>query len=195
VTRLETARLILRPWEPRDRAPFAALNADPEVMAHFPKPLDRAESDAMIARIEERAAAEGFAFSVAERRSDGAFLGMVGLSRVRFPVPRPPHGSVEVGWRLARAHWGNGYATEAARAWLDHGFGTLALAEIVAFTVPANTRSQAVMRRLGMRRDPARDFLHPALPEGHPLRPHVLFAIATRASSAGETDREETTCA
>ena len=193
LTRLETDRLRLRPWEPRDRAPFAALNADPAVMAHFPKPLDRAESDALVARFEAALAADGFSIGVAERKADGAFLGMVGLARVRFPEPSPLAGAVEVGWRLARAHWGRGYATEAARAWLAHGFGALGLSEIVAFTVPANQRSQAVMRRLGLHHDPGRDFLHPSLPEGHPLRPHVLFAL--RAVGQPPIDGEREPCA
>jgi RimJ/RimL family protein N-acetyltransferase len=170
---LETGRLLLRRWRPRDRAPFAALNADPEVMAHFPKPLSRAESDALIARLEDRWAEDGIAFAAAERKADGAFVGMVGLARTRPPIG----GTVEVGWRLSREHWGQGYATEAARAWLAYGFERLRLDEIVAYTVPANLRSQAVMRRLGMRPDPARSFDHPLLPEGHPLRPHVVFAL------------------
>ena len=172
---LETDRLILRRWAARDLAPFAALNADPEVMRHFPRTLDRAESDALVARLEDRRAEEGIGFVVAERRADRAFLGMVGLSRVRF---EPLDGAVEVGWRLARAHWGQGYATEAARAWLDHGFAELGLAEIVAFTVPENLASRRVMRRLGLEHDPARDFAHPHLPEGHRLRAHLLHALS-----------------
>ena len=102
---------------------------------------------------------------------------MVGLSRVRFA---PMEGAVEVGWRLARVHWGQGYATEAARGWLEHGFGVMGLEEIVAFTVPANLASQRVMARLGMRRDPGRDFEHPAMPEGHALRPHLVYAHRPR---------------
>lgn len=172
---LETERLILRRWRATDRADFAALNADPEVMRHFPKPLSRTDSDAMLARLQDHFAAFGYSFGAAERKSDGALVGMVGLARVEFEAPVSP--CVEVGWRLARAHWGQGYATEAARAWLAHGFEALALREIVAFVVPANGPSQAVMARLGMRRDPDRDFEHPALPDGHALRPHWLFAL------------------
>jgi RimJ/RimL family protein N-acetyltransferase len=178
---IETERLRLRPWQARDRAPFAALNADAEVMRYFPKLLGRAESDAMVGRLEARWASDGFAFGVAERRTDGAFLGMVGLARVQFALPGTPDGAIEVGWRFARAHWGQGYATEAARGWLDWGFATLASDEIVAFTVPDNRPSQAVMRRLGMQPDPARSFEHPKLDEGHPLRLHWLFAIARDA--------------
>jgi RimJ/RimL family protein N-acetyltransferase len=178
---LETGRLILRRWEARDLAPFAALNADPEVAAHFVRPLRRAESDGLVARLRDRWEAEGIAFGVAERKADGAFLGMVGLARIRFDVPGPFDGCVEVGWRLARPHWGQGYATEAARAWLAHGFGVMGLGEIIAFTAVANTRSQAVMVRLGMRRDPGRDFEHPALAAGHPLRRHLVYAIGRAA--------------
>lgn len=179
---LHTPRLFLRRWEPRDRAPFAALNADPEVMRHFPATLDAAASDAMIARLDESWANEGIGFAVAERRSDGAFLGMIGLSRMRMPEIGPPHdGALEVGWRLARPFWGHGYATEAALAWIDYGFRELCEPEIVSITVPENIASQAVMRRLGMRPDPARSFEHPRIPEGHPLRPHVLYHLSREA--------------
>ena len=171
---IETERLILRPWLARDLAPFAALNADPAVMRHFPAALSRAESDAYVTRLIERGARDGFGFLAVERREDGAFIGMVGLASVGF-APLAP--AVEIGWRLARAHWGQGYATEAAAGWLDHAFGWLGLPEVVAMAVPANAPSHAVMRRLGMVRDPARDFEHPNLPEGHPLRAHILFAI------------------
>ena len=174
---IETARLVLRPWEERDRAPFAAINADPEVMRHFPGPLDRAASDAFIDRRLAQRAEDGIAYAAVELRADGALLGFAGLARMRMPEVAHLDGGVEIGWRLGRAHWGRGYATEAARGWLAHGFGPLALDEIVAFTVPANHRSQAVMRRLGMEEDPAGGFEHPALPAGSPLRPHLLFRI------------------
>jgi RimJ/RimL family protein N-acetyltransferase len=174
---LETVRLRLRPWEERDLAPFAALNADPVVMRHFPGTLDRAGSDALVARIEARRREVGFCFAAAERRADGALLGLVGLGRMRMPeVPRLD-GAVEVAWRLGRAHWGRGYATEAARAWLGWGFAALGLKEIVAITVPANLASQAVMRRLGMEEVPEGRFEHPAVPAGNPLRSHVFFRI------------------
>jgi ribosomal-protein-alanine N-acetyltransferase len=175
---LETDRLILRRWQPRDRAPFAALNADPQVRRHFPGTLARAESDAQIDRFEAAWDADGIGIAAAERKADGVLLGMAGLARVH---DGPLSGAVEVGWRLAAAHWRRGYATEAAARWLDYGFETLGLPEIVAFTVPANAASQAVMRRLGMVRDPGRDFLHPALPPGHPLGPHVVYAIRPAA--------------
>ena len=175
---IETERLLLRRWEGRDRAPFAAINADPEVRAYFPAVLSRAESDAQVARMEEMWAEDGFSLGVAERKADGAFLGMVGIARVGFV---PFESMVEVGWRLGRAHWGKGYASEAARAWLAHGFEAIGLEEIIAFTALGNLRSQAVMRRIGMRHDPARDFEHPAVAEGHPIRAHRLFAIDAAA--------------
>ncbi len=171
---ITTERLLLRPWKRRDRAPFAAMNADPAVM-DFPHPLTRRESDAEIDGFTERWRTEGFCFAAVERRSDRAFVGMVGLARGRFD---PPLGDcVEIGWRLPVAHQGHGYATEAARGWLGHGFGALGLAEIVAFTDAGHARSLAVMRRLGMRPDPTRDFDWPDLPDGDPLRRQVVFAI------------------
>ena len=143
---IETERLLLRPWLPRDREPFAAMNADPAVM-DFPRPLTRAESDAEMASFEERWRRTGSASAAVERRSDGEFVGMVGLARCEMDAPISP--CVEIGWRLPQALWGQGYASEAARAWIDHGFAALGLAEIVAFTDPNHARSLAVMRRVG----------------------------------------------
>lgn len=166
---IETERLRLRRWEARDLAPFAALNADV-----WTPPLSAAESDALVERLEARWGEDGFAFAAAERLGDGDFVGMAGLQRFAGAGPLGP--CVEIGWRLARQHWGRGYATEAGRAWLDHGFGTLGLGEIVAFTEAGNAASLAVMRRLGMRRDPSRDFVHPEAPELGPLLVHAAAA-------------------
>ncbi len=185
-----TPRLVLRAWRDADLGPFAALNADPEVMRHFPAPLSRAESDAVAARIRADMAARGFGFWAVEVPGAAAFAGFVGLSVPRFAPPfaaseRP---CVEVGWRLAREHWGRGYATEAAAAALAVAFGRLGLAEVVAFTAPGNARSRAVMERLGMRRDPADDFDHPLVAAGHPLRRHVLYRAkrpAARPAAGG----------
>ena len=174
---LETPRLLLRGWEPRDAGPFAALNADPEVMRFFPAPLSRARSDLLIARLLAREARDGFCFHVAERKADGRFLGMVGVSRVDLP-DTPVDGTIEAGWRFARAAWGQGYATEGAARAISWAFETLGIGEVVAFTARPNLPSQAVMERLGMRRDPARDFAHPLIPEDSPLRDHVTFAVA-----------------
>ena len=172
---LETDRLILRGWRAADRAPFAALNADPAVMEHFPSILTRAESDALVERIDEHFARNGFGMWAVEAPGVADFVGFVGLSIPRFEAPFTP--CVEVGWRLARQHWGRGYAPEAARAALRFGFERAGLEQIVSFTVPANLKSRRVMEKIGMRRDPADDFDHPSLPEGHPLRRHVLYRI------------------
>jgi RimJ/RimL family protein N-acetyltransferase len=170
---LLTERLWLRRWSRADRAPFAAINADPEVMKYFPGVLSRAESDALVDRIEAHFAERGFGLWAVEAPGVAPFLGFVGLSVPRFEAPFMP--CVEIGWRLARSHWGHGYATEAAHAVLAQGFEVLHLDEIVSFTVPDNARSRAVMERVGMTCDASDDFLHPALPAGHPLRLHVLY--------------------
>ncbi len=181
MTIVETERLIVRPWRDDDLAAFAALNADPAVMEHFPACLDRADSDALADRIRTVADLDsGIGFWAVEVPGVAPFIGFVGLRRVGPDMPFAP--AVEIGWRLARAHWGHGYASEAARAMLDVGFRRCHLADIVAFTVPANARSQAVMRRLGMTRDTNADFEHPALPAGHPLRRHVLYRLTAAAA-------------
>lgn len=172
---LTTERLILRPWRDADLAPFALMNADPEVMAHFPGLLNRAESDAVAARFSNHFAKHGFGIWAVEERETGAFAGFTGLAIVRFEAHFTP--AVEAGWRLARPFWGRGYATEAARAALAFGFNNLDLAEIVAYAVPANRRSRAVMDRLGMTHDPLGDFDHPAVPDGSPVKRHVLYRL------------------
>jgi ribosomal-protein-alanine N-acetyltransferase len=176
MTTLTTERLILRPWKDTDLAPFAALNDDPRVMEFFPNRLARAESDAYAARIRNRFDEHGWGLWAVEVNAHAPFIGFVGLSRPNFDAHFTP--CVEIGWRLAAAYWGHGYASEAARAALSYGLGALRLPEIVSFTVPANLRSRAVMERIGMRRDPADDFDHPVLAEGHPLRRHVLYRTA-----------------
>ncbi len=170
---------MLRRWRDDDRAPFAAMNADPRVMAYFPGGLDRAESDRLVDRIGQHLADHGFAPWAIEVPGVAPFAGFVGLSIPRFAAHFTP--CVEVGWRLAFEHWGRGYATEGARAALAHGFGLLALPAVVSFTSVANRRSRDVMERLGMRHDPAEDFDHPAVAEGHPLRRHVLYRLEAGA--------------
>jgi RimJ/RimL family protein N-acetyltransferase len=165
---IRTRRLVLRRWRAEDRAPFAALNADPEVMAHFPSPLDPAASDALVARIEAHHDAHGFGLWAVEGPE-----GLVGTCGLQVPPAGVPAGApVELGWRLARTAWGRGYATEAGTASLHQAFDVLGLPAVAAFTAAANERSQAVMRRLGLPR--VGEFDHPALPEGHRLRRHVL---------------------
>jgi len=172
---LTTDRLLIRDWRDEDLAPFANLNADPEVMRYFPATLSRRESDTMVVRIRERTERIGYCFWAVEERDGGAFVGMVGLNRPDFEAPFMP--CVEIGWRLARRFWGRGYATEAARACLQHGFQGLDLGEILAFTVPENAASRRVMEKIGMVRDEAGDFAHPRVEDGHPLQAHVLYRI------------------
>jgi RimJ/RimL family protein N-acetyltransferase len=169
---IETARLILRPFGEGDREAWAALNADPRVGDWLGGALDRAQSDAVLDRINADIEQHGYGYWAAERKADGRLVGMIGL---RFSDDVPPGPCVEMGWRLSADTWGHGLASEGAEAALAWGFAHLQAAEILAFTARANVRSQAVMRRIGMRADPARDFLHPALAESHPLRPHVVF--------------------
>ncbi len=175
MTELESPRLRLRCWRDEDRASFAALNADPTVMEHFPSTLSRAESDALVDRIENGLAERGWGLWAVEVRNTGSFIGFVGLNPATFDAPFTP--AVEVGWRLASGHWGRGYATEGARAALDYGFAELGLEEMVSFTTVANLRSRRVMERLGMRHNPADDFENPTVPEGHPIRPHALYRL------------------
>jgi ribosomal-protein-alanine N-acetyltransferase len=170
---LQGAGFLLRGWREADTAPFAALNADREVMEHFPAPLTRAESDALIERAQAGLDERGWGLWCLE--VDGACVGFVGLAVPRFEAHFTP--CVEIGWRLARAAWGHGYATAAARLALAHGFDVVGLSEIVSFTATSNLRSQRVMQRLGMTHDPAEDFDHPRLAEGHPLRRHVLYRL------------------
>jgi ribosomal-protein-alanine N-acetyltransferase len=172
---LRTPRLELRRWRPSDREPFAAMNADPVVMTHFPATQTRAESDALADAIEAHFVVRGFGLYAVEIPGVVPFAGFVGLNVPTFTAAFTP--CVEIGWRLAAAHWGHGYATEAGRAVLDQAWSVLGLAEVVSFTTVGNGRSRAVMARLGMTRDPADDFDHPRLPEGHPLRPHVLYRL------------------
>ena len=172
---LRTIRLCLRRWRSSDREPFAVLNADPQVMEHFPAPLSCEESDALAARIESHFEQQGFGLWAVEIADIAPFAGFIGLSVPRFEAHFTP--CVEIGWRLAFDYWGRGYASEAASAALSYAFGSLGLQEVVSFTTSANRRSMAVMERLGMTRSPADDFSHPTLPDGHPIRPHVLYRL------------------
>ena len=169
---ITTDRLVLRQWRETDKEPFAALNADPEVMEHFPATLTREQSDAFVDRAAVAIASRGWGLWAVE--ADTGFVGFVGLNEPGF-MP-----GVEVGWRLARTAWGHGYATEAARAAVAYGFHQLGLAEIVSFTSTTNVRSQRVMQRLGMTHDPADDFDHPRVDDPR-LRRHVLYRLAFSA--------------
>ncbi|MEU9793892.1 GNAT family N-acetyltransferase [Streptomyces sparsogenes] len=173
MSELRTDRLVLRAWRESDLAPWAALNADPEVREHFPGVLTRERSDASVARFQADLDRRGWGWWAVEVRATGEFIGFAGLDPVDEDMPFT---GVEIGWRLARPHWGHGYATEAALAVVDHGFEALRLPEILAVTTATNLRSQAVMRRIGMTRDPADDFDDLTVPEG-PLRPSVVYRL------------------
>jgi RimJ/RimL family protein N-acetyltransferase len=170
-----TRRLLLRQWRDDDLAPFVAMNADPRVMEFFPEVHTPAESAEALGAIRKRFAERGFGIWAVGLVNGPPFIGMVGLSVPRFEAPFTP--CVEVLWRLASDQGGRGCATEAARAALTFGFERIGLSEIVAFTTVGNLRSRRVMEKLGMTHTVTDDFLHPALPEGHHLRPHVLYRI------------------
>jgi len=175
IQEIVTDRLRLRAWLPADREPFAALNADPRVMEHFPSLLSREQSDAAASRIEATFDRHGFGFWAVEVPGVAPFVGFIGLSMPGFDSHFMP--CVEIGWRLSAEYWGRGYATEGAAAAKRVGFETLKLKEIVALTVPANIRSRHVMEKIGMVHNVADDFDHPLVPEGHSLRRHVLYRM------------------
>jgi RimJ/RimL family protein N-acetyltransferase len=179
---LRTSRLLLRPWRDEDIARFAEMSSDPEVMEYLLPLSSRGLSgEAWVAAKRDHWEEHGFGQWVVELPDEASFIGVVGLETVSYQAHFTP--AVEVAWRLARAYWGRGYATEAARAALDYGFGQLGLDEIVALTVPGNRRSRAVMERLGMTRSPQDDFDHPRLPDG-PLKRHVLYRLGSSRGTA-----------
>ncbi|MFJ9469217.1 GNAT family N-acetyltransferase [Streptomyces caniferus] len=180
MSELRTERLLLRAWRPSDLAPWAAMNADPEVRRYFPGVLTREQSEASTARFQADLDERGWGWWALEVRATGEFIGFTGLDPVDADMPFT---GVEAGWRLARSAWGHGYASEAARAALAFGFTTLGLSEILAVTTATNLRSQAVMRRIGMTHDPADDFDDPDVPDG-PLRRNVVYRIAAGAAVA-----------
>ena len=169
-----TARLALRAWREEDQPAFAAMNADERVMEYFPATLTAEESADLLDRIRDEFSTEGFGPYAVERLSDGELLGFTGLHRVTFSGGL--EGQVEILWRLRHDAWGQGYATEAARACIAHA-AKLGIPELVAFTFVGNGRSRRVMQKLGM--TCVGEFDHPALPEGDPLRRHALYRIRT----------------
>jgi RimJ/RimL family protein N-acetyltransferase len=186
---LESARLRLRRWRAEDREPFARINDDAVAMEFFPARLTRAESDALAERIEAHFAEYGFGLWAAELRAEASFIGYIGLVVPQFAAHFTP--CVEIGWRIERAHWGEGLATEGARAVVRYAFEELGLEALVSFTVPENVRSRRVMEKLGMTREAHEDFDHPGLPEGHLLRRHVLYRLSRSAGRAREAHSSE----
>jgi RimJ/RimL family protein N-acetyltransferase len=172
---IETERLRLRRWRAADRAPFAELNGDPETLLFFPSTLTRAESDALVDRIEARFQAHGYGLWALEVKETGQFIGFTGLAPMPDDVPGA--GGTEIGWRLARQAWHRGYATEAALAARDVAFTEVGLPELWSMTAVLNAPSQAVMRRIGMA--PADRFEHPRVPDDSPLKPHVVYHLAS----------------
>lgn len=175
MTTLTTSRLILRPWKREDFEPFAAMNADPRVMEFFPSTSTREESDQSAERLKTEIEQKGWGFWAVSLPGVADFIGFIGLRYIDFSAPFTP--AVEIGWRLAYDYWGKGYAVEGAKAALEYGFNELKLKEIISFTAEPNMRSRRVMEKLGMQRDLKGDFDNPKIPEGHPLRKHVLYRI------------------
>ena len=173
----ETERLIVRNWRPEDEDAFHRLNSDETVMQFFPFRRSRQQSREVMEKIMREIDETGYGFSALQTRDDETAIGIVGLSVPQLE-PHVPDDSVEIGWRLVPEAWGKGYITEASHELLRIGFQERGLEEIVAFAVPANTRSTAVMQRIGMRHDPSRDFDHPFVPDSHiHLRLHAFYAV------------------
>jgi ribosomal-protein-alanine N-acetyltransferase len=172
---LRTPRLLLRPWRPEDLEPCAAMNAEPAVVEHLPRPYSPTQSAGFILAMQRSFSDLRYGLWVLELVDEAPFIGCAGLLEVRDELPFAP--AVELGWRLARPWWGRGLATEAATAAVAYAFEDLGLDALVAYTARRNERSRRLMERLGMRRDPAEDFLHPAVGRSDPLAPHVLYRL------------------
>lgn len=181
-TSLETDRLILRIWREEDRPLFARMNADPVIMEYMPRVLPPKDSDKLVNRFERHFKKYEFGMYAVESKKTGAFMGTVGLNTVEFEAPFTP--AVEIAWRLDYEYWGKGYATEAARRVLDHGFMDINLEEIVSFTVHDNTRAIHIMEKLGLKRDKNGDFHYPTLPKGHPLSSFILYRLTRKSYKA-----------
>jgi RimJ/RimL family protein N-acetyltransferase len=174
---LETSRLLLRRWQEGDRAPFAAINADPIVMHYFEAPFTQADTDAAIDRYLAAFDREGFSFFAAMERNTDTLIGTIGLQTMRDRVPNLPQPAVEIGWRLAQSAQRKGYATEGAQAVVDFAFNELRLPEIVAITAIPNQPSRRVMEKLGMTHRPELDFNHPRVSAGHQYQRHTLYSL------------------
>jgi RimJ/RimL family protein N-acetyltransferase len=184
---IETDRLIIRNWQERDRALFHEVNSDDAVMEFFAMRRNRKESDEMMDWLTAEIDRVGYGFTAIERKSDHACLGFCGLSPLNL-APWFPQGTVEIGWRIAKRYWGEGYVTEGAKALLQAGFGALDLHAVVAIAVPENRRSTAVMDRLGMTRDMAADFDHPKVPDSAPtLKRHGTWRLTKQSWLQNQT--------
>ena len=181
---IETDRLILRPFEPRDLDAYAAMNADPQVMRFYPMTYSREKSADSMANCQESWETQGYGFSAVTDK-EGAFLGLCGLSLFSAESPFSP--KVEIGWRLTPAAWGKGYASEAAKGWLKFGFEQKGLDQIVSFTAVPNKPSAKVMQRIGMTRHEAWDFDMPFLPIEHRLAAHITYRMTREDYLKGES--------
>lgn len=171
----ETERLILRNWEAKDTAPFIKMNQDPKVMEFFPGLYSSEETIQSINNFKRSIEEHGYGMFACELKEDGQFIGFIGLMYRDFEASFTP--CVEIGWRIIHEYWGKGLAVEAARKCLDIGFNEFNLGEIVSFTASVNKRSERVMQKLGMSRDPTHDFYHPKLESQHPLAWHILYRL------------------
>lgn len=176
---IETDRLILRRWRDEDLEPFAKMNADPTVMEFFPDVMTIEETKESVERYVRHFDDHGFGFWVAEVMGKESFAGVIGIAYTRFDSHFTP--AVEVGWRLARKHWGNGYAPEGAVAAIDFAFRHAGLKEVVAMTATGNLKSRRVMEKIGMTRDPNDDFDHPLVPSDHFTFRHVLYRTVAQS--------------
>ncbi|MGA8938897.1 MAG: GNAT family N-acetyltransferase [Acidobacteriaceae bacterium] len=176
-TQIVSPRLILRPWRDRDRAPFAAMNADPNVMRYFPALMTLQESDEAVDRYNQQLERDGYTMFAAEDRANGDLLGILGAQTMRYEIPSLPQPAVEIGWRLATHAQGRGLATEGAQAILNHLRNHTNLTQVVAITTPDNEPSQNVMRKLGMTSRPELTFDHPLVADDSPRRQHVLYSL------------------
>lgn len=179
---IETDRIILREWQENDLKPFTKLNADPLIMEYFPRVLEESGSKRLFKHFQEHFKKHGYGLYALENKTSHEFMGFVGLNKIEFDAPFTP--ATEIAWRLDYEYWGKGYATEAARAVLNHAFKTLKLDEIVAYCVYDNDRAIHVMEKLGMKRDPKGDFDYPKLPKGHPLGQHILYRLKKKDYAA-----------
>lgn len=180
--RLETADLILRPWEDRDRAPLAAIQGDPLVRRYFPRAMTAEEVSADIDLAIAMSREHGFHTQAAELKASGELVGLIGLGVMPEVIRQaiPSHPRVEIGWVLAPRFWGRGLAPQGAAAWLAHAWSS-GMDEVVATTARSNEPSQRVMQKLGMHYDPRDDYERPTIPPGHPLRPHVIYRLRNPA--------------
>lgn len=174
---VQTQRVILRQWRAEDRPLFAAMNADPQVMEFFPSTLDTSQSDALVDRFSGDIESSGWGFWAAERIDTNEFIGFIGINYSADGLPFAP--CVDIGWRLARQHWGLGLASEGARGAMDYAFGQANLSQLVSMTPICNKSSERVMQKLGMVKQ-TMNFMHPALPDDHPLQEHLLYSITNK---------------